>query len=147
MRKTKRKHAARVNRAAFYAIVVCAALITVGLVLLFFSMYAVYKVYEVPMVVKVSDRSSFNTDSDMINFGKAVPGNTNTRSMVLAHDHSKPLLISFKKEGNISGFVALPDDFYLEPGLSKEVNINAAIPMDAPQGDYTGTLTVYFRKI
>ena len=147
MKKVHKKHGKKLSKTALYAIITCTALITIGLVLLFFSVYAVYKVYEVPMVVNVSDRSSFNTDTDRINFGKAVPGNTNTRSMVLSHDYIKPLLVSFKEEGNISGFVALPEEFYLEPGLSKEVSVSAAIPKNAPEGEYAGTLTVYFRRI
>ncbi|MBN1544099.1 hypothetical protein JW898_01400 [Candidatus Woesearchaeota archaeon] len=127
--------------------VVCAALVTIGAVLLFFSLFALYKVYDVRMSIEVSDRSGFNTDTDSINFGKAMPGNSNTRTMVMSHDFSRPLLVHFRKSGNISAFVALPDDFYLEPGLIREVPIHAIIPDSAAEGEYEGNLRVYFRRI
>jgi len=128
-------------------LMVCAALVAVGLVMLFFSLFAIYKAYEVDMTVFVSNASGFNTDTDMLNFGKAAPGNANSRMMVMSHDYKKPLLVSFRKSGNISGFVDLPEEFYLEPGLTKEVSINAIIPIEAQQGRYDGKLTVYFRRI
>jgi len=127
--------------------IVCAALVTAGAVLLFFSLFAVYKVYDVKMTIEISDRSGFNTNTDSINFGKAMPGNSNTRTLVMSHDFSRPLLVHFKKSGNISGFVTIPDDFYLEPGLTREVPINAVIPDDAAEGFYDGNLRVYFRRI
>jgi hypothetical protein len=147
MKRVGKRKDKGLSRTALYVLVVCSAFLTVGIVLLFFSMYAVYQLYDIPMTVNVSDRSSFNTDSDMINFGKAVPGNANTRTIVLSHGYGRPLLISFRESGNISRFVALPDEFYLEPGLSKEVSVSATIPKDAPQGRYDGTLTVYFRRV
>ena len=127
--------------------VVCSAFVTIGLVLLFFSFYAVFKVYDLKMSLVVSDKSGFNTDTDMINFGKAMPGNSNSRVIVLSHDHHKPLLIHFEGSGNISAFVSIPDDFYLEPGLSKEVTLSAVVPKDAQKGSYDGDLKVYFRRI
>ena len=125
----------------------CAALVSVGLILLFFSLFAIYKVYDVGMELEVGNYSGFNTDTDKVNFGKAAPGSSNTRTIVMSHDHTKPLLVHFKKSGNISRFVDVPDDFYLEPGFSKEINMNAIVPTDALEGHYEGRLTVYFRRI
>jgi hypothetical protein len=142
MKKTKKKR--ELNLAL---VLVCVSLITVGAVLLFFSFYAVYQAYDLRMAVVVSDTSGFNTDTEFINFGKAMPGNSNSRVIVVSHDYEKPLLIHFKKSGNISSFVPLPDDFYLEPGLSREVTITAAVPSTAQKSSYDGRLTVYFRRI
>ena len=128
-------------------ILLCSALLAVGAVLLFFSYYAVYKVYDLKMSVIVSDHPAFNIDLESINFGKGAPGNSNSRTIVLAHDYDKPLLIHFKKSGNISGFVQVPDDFYLEPHLSKEVTLSAIIPPNISQGYYEGQLKVYFRRV
>ena len=127
--------------------IVCSAFVTIGLVLLFFSFYAVFKVYDLKMSLVVSDKSGFNTDTDMVNFGKAMPGNSNSRVIVLSHDHKKPLLMHFEGSGNISRFVVMPDDFYLEPSLSKEVTITAVVPRDAQKGSYEGDMKVYFRRI
>lgn len=128
-------------------IVACTALITVGLVLLFYSLYAVYKVYDVDMRITVSDRSAFNTDTGAIDFGKTLPGNANTRTIVMSHDYSKPLLIHFRKTGNISQFVQTPEDFYLEPGVTKEIALNAIVPKGTPLTTYEGSMRVYFRRI
>lgn len=128
-------------------IIFCSILLTVGAVLLFFSYYAVYKVYDIKMAINVSDHPSFNVDTDFINFGKGTSSGSNTRTIVLSHTYSKPLLISFQKSGNISAFVNLPEEFYLEPSLSKEVNLNAIVPPETPQGYYDGELRVYFRRI
>lgn len=125
----------------------CAALVGIGLILLFFSLFAIYKVYDVDMEIDVGNHSGFNTDTDRLDFGKAAPGSSNTRTVVMSHDHSKPLLVHFKKSGNISAFVDTPDDFYLEPGFSKELNINAVVPAEASNGHYQGSLRVYFRRI
>ena len=135
------------KRSALVLMLFCAALVSVGLVLLFFSFFAVYKVYVVDMFIEVADNAAFNIDDDSLHFGKGVPGNSNSRIIVLSHDYHKPLLVQFKSEGNISGFVGLPDDFYLEPGLGKEVAISADVPEDAVFGKYSGRLTVYFRRV
>ncbi len=127
--------------------IICAALLTIGIVLLFFSLFAIYKVYDIRMEIAVSDRSGFNTDTEYIDFGKTMPGNSNTRTIVMSHDFKKPLLIHFKKSGNISMFVDVPDDFYLEPGVTKEIAINAIIPKGTTLAEYDGNLRVYFRRI
>ena len=106
----------RIKNSKLLLMVVCSAFVTIGLVLLFFSFYAVFKVYDLKMSIVVGDRSGFNTDTDMVNFGRAVPGNSNSRVIVLSHDYKRPLLIHFEGSGNISAFVNMPDDFYLEPG-------------------------------
>ena len=128
-------------------IILCAALLTIGAVLLFFSFFAVFKVYEVKLAIDVTDKSAFNVDTDFVNFGKAAPGNSNTRTIVLAHDYRNPLLMHFVSSGNISRFISLPDDFYLSPSLSRELSLTAVIPKDAQEGHYEGKLTVYFRRI
>lgn len=145
--KISRKNKQRTQGFNLLLILICAALITAGAVLLFFSLFAVYKVYDIPMIVEVSDHSGFNTDTDMVNFGKAAPGNSNTRIIVMSHDYKKPLRIQFKKSGNISDFVDIPESFYLESGLTKEIGLNAVIPASAAEGTYTGTLRVYFMRI
>ncbi len=128
-------------------LLVCIALITVGLVLLFFSLYAIFKVDVIKMTIQVSDRSAFNTDTEFINFGRAINGASSTRVLVISHSHTKPLLLHFKVSGNISQLVSAPDDFYLEPNLGKEVSITATVPMGAEKAKYEGELTVYFRRI
>jgi hypothetical protein len=143
----KKKRASNMSNNRLIVVMICAALVTIGVVLLFFSLFAIYKVYDVDMSVEVSDRTGFNTDTDSINFGKAAPGNSNTRTIVMSHEYRKPLLIHFKKSGNISRFVDVPDDFYLEPGMTKEISLNAVIPTTAAHGHYEGNLRVYFRRI
>lgn len=148
MKKNHRKKRKKIKKShKLILILACAALITVGAVLLFFSLFAVYKVYDIPMEIDIADHSGFNTDTDAVDFGKAKPGNSNTRVIVMSHEYKRPLLIHFKKTGNISRFVDLPDDFYLEPGLTKEMNINAIIPENTAEGTYEGNLRVYFRRI
>jgi hypothetical protein len=137
----------KINHSKLLALVACSVFVTIGIVLLFFSFYAVFKVYDLEMSIIVSDKSGFNTDTDKVNFGKAMPGNSNSRVIVMEHDYGRPLLIHFKESGNISRFVQLPDDFYLEPGLSKEVTLSATVPKDAQKGYYEGRLKVYFRRI
>lgn len=128
-------------------LLVCATLITVGVVLLFFSLFAIYKVYDIDMELEVAERSGFNTDTDRINFGMAEPGHHNSRTIVLTHEYKRPLLVHFKKSGNISAFVKVPEDFYLEPGLTKEVTLTAKVPETASLGNYEGNLRVYLRRI
>ena len=128
-------------------IMVCAALITVGAVLLFFSLFAIFKVYQVPMSLEVGDGMGFNTDTDAVKFGKVMPGSTSSRVIVITHDYKKPLLVQMKGDGNISKLINIPEQFYLEPGLRKEVHMNAIVPNTISKGKYEGTLTVYFRRI
>jgi hypothetical protein len=136
-----------INPFALAVMIICSAMLTAGLVLLFFSGFIIYKSYNIMMSIEVANSSAFNTDTGSIDFGKAAPGNSNTRSIILVHDFAKPLLVHFRAKGNISQFVPVPDDFYLEPGLSKEVSISAIIPGDARHGSYEGKLTVYFRRM
>jgi len=137
----------RIRRKYLYLILACSVMLTVGVILLFFSYYAVYKVYDLRMSLIVSNHSAFNIDPESINFGTSSPGNSNSRTIVLSHDYSKPLLIHFKSSGNISGFVSLPADFYLQPHLAKEVTLSANTPLSPQQGYYEGRLLVYFRRI
>ncbi|MBW2972547.1 hypothetical protein KY359_05925 [Candidatus Woesearchaeota archaeon] len=137
----------KIGNSRLMIMIVCAALVTIGAVMLFFSLFAVYKVYDIKMAVTVAENSAFNIDSEMVHFGKAQQGNTNSRIIVMSHEYRKPLLIHFQKSGNISRFVELPQDFYLEPGLTKEITLSAVIPGNAPMGDYEGSLRIYFRRI
>jgi hypothetical protein len=145
--KKRTKRRSGISNRNLIMIVLCAALLTAGIVLLFFSLFAIYKVYDIPMSVRIANVSGMNTDTDHLNFGRAVPGSSNTRVIVMSHAYKRPLLIHFKKSGNISRFVDVPQDFYLEPNVAKEVSLNAIIPQDLPYNSYEGKLTVYFRRI
>ncbi|MBW2968064.1 hypothetical protein KY362_06275 [Candidatus Woesearchaeota archaeon] len=128
-------------------VILCIALLTVGAILLFFSLYAIYKVYEIDMDLEIAANSAFNADEDMLNFGKAAPGNSNQRTIVMSHHYHKPLLVHFKASGNITQFITLPADFYLEPDSTREIAFTAVIPDDEKYGHFSGTLRVYFRRI
>jgi|GEM_PF-2705530 len=147
MKMKKHKGVDKVKRRDLLITLACVFLLTAGLVLLFFSLFAVYKVYDIDMELDVEDSPGLNTNTDKLDFGSAVAGNSNSRMIVISHEYKKPLLIHFKVSGNISQFVDAPQDFYLEPGVSKEVTVSTVVTKGAVKAKYTGTMTVYFRRI
>lgn len=130
-------------------LMISVAALVVGLTLIFYSTYVVYKVQKIDMRLQTGDKIGFDVDDQRLNFGRLIPGGGGSRELRISNDHLIDLKVSFKKEGNISQFVEVPNSFWLPAGEQlRSVSINTKVPFGAEVNQsYRGTLKVVFTRI
>ncbi len=86
-----------------------------------------------------------NTDTDHLNFGAVSPGITASRSMRIKHSRDASVEVGIEGviEREVKGYLAewvsiTPSSFVLTEGEEQEVVFEAAIPIGAAPGNYTG---------
>lgn len=118
----------------------------VGTIFFYYS-YNIYDVKIIGMSIISYDHYGFSVDTDHLEFGMNTPGGgSNTRSINLIHNYKGPLLVVIKVEGEMAGWVNFENNFVLEPGVNKKVDIDVSIPSSVGYGNYTGDLIVIFKK-
>lgn len=98
--------------------------------------------------LRVSDRIGFNLDTNWIDFGKAVPGDTVIKQIAVSNSFSQSVRIRMLLDGNISTVVAPEEnDFILEEGETRIVRLIARIPPDTPQeSGFEGIVRIIFYR-
>lgn len=78
-----------------------------------------------------------NADTDHLNFGAVSPGISVRRSVRL--EHSRDALVEVDVESEVAEWISItPSSFVLAGGEEKEVSFDAAVPLGATPGIYTG---------
>ena len=126
-------------------------LIAVGLIgfvttFYFRPFYETYEIREIEMRLEVAKKLGFNTNTDMLNFGANSPGNTAKRFMDISFPKETQVIIEF--EGDLAKWVSANNNsFILEPNKEKHIEFLANIPKNADNGNYTGKVKFYFKRI
>jgi hypothetical protein len=128
-------------------LLIIGALLSIGAVLSFYAIYAIYDTQVIKLDLEVWKNPGFNVDDEKISFGKMIPQSASSREMIITNGYDKPLLVTFKIDGNISRFISTPDAFTLNSTQSKKVNVHATIPSGEAYAQYGGKLKVIFRRI
>ncbi len=78
-----------------------------------------------------------NTDTDHLNFGAVSPGVSASRSVRI--EHSRDAAVAVDVESEVAEWISItPSSFTLAAGEEKEVFFDAAVPLGAAPGNYTG---------
>ena len=108
---------------------------------------SITEVRDIPMSFAVENIAAFNVGTDEVYFGSTTPGNTASRRIRV--ESSERRMVTAVVLGNISSVVTISDNnFILEPGGSRQVELVAHAPEDAvPVTRYNGTLRLIFRRV
>lgn len=110
------------------------------------SLYRYYEVREIDMALEVAPKLGMNTDTDMLNFGANYPGNSCKRFVDISFPEEAEVVIKF--EGQLAHWVSVDDNnFILDADENKHLSFLTSIPSDADEGNYTGKVKFYFKRI
>jgi hypothetical protein len=101
---------------------------------------------EIDLSVKIENgSSSFNTSTDGLNFARMYPGGEVTKRIDI---HSlKRSLVHIEADGTIADFITFSENnFVMEPGEYRQVEVYLTLPFDALEGPYHGKLKIYFYR-
>lgn len=119
-----------------------------GLASIFYSLYYIYDVQDIPMDVKVQDHVGFNLDTDALHFGIVMSPGYAGRSIVVTHPLDRPLQVVIQTSGEIAPWVeANYWEFVLQPGETKSVLFELYCPEGVEPGNYSGNVRVTFKRI
>ncbi len=105
------------------------------------------KTYDYQVIVSEKGEIGLNIDTDALYFGKIPKGQSGQRYVTIINSHEKPLRVIIKTSGDGSGWIAPEENsFIINPNENKSVIITAKIPEDAGIGEYSGTVSVFFKK-
>ncbi len=144
MVKRKRK-----NNLILY-LVICVFIIS--LIVFLYTLYAQSKVIlkkqEIIIKLVVGDKAGFIVTNDSLNFGGLYAGTSSQKEIILPNNYGFPIKAEFSVEGNIKDFLVYAPVIYLETGEKKNVTISTIqIPKDAVYGNYSGIMTIVFKRV
>ena len=129
-----------------FVVALMAAILSV-VVAYFYSVRSIEELQTIPMDLKVQNKTSFNLDQDALHFGGVFPGGSSERGIVIVNKRDFSLKARFYMSGELGNWV-LPEDnpVFLQPFENRTIKFTATAPKDAAYGNYTGELTVVFKK-
>ena len=105
------------------------------------------EIQKIPMDIKVQQKFGFNLDTDKLHFGGVFPGGSSERGVIIVNNRDFPLKARFYMSGEIGSWVKPEDNpIYLQPSENRTVKFTAKAPENAEFGNYTGEVTVVFKK-
>ena len=150
MKKLKKTTAKQIDIYKAVLLIISAILITVGVTSIIYSAYKIadYKEYPIYLQVASDNQLGFDIRKDAISFGKVPVDSTGIIKINLAHNSPNPLNVVMESSGQTKKFVVITENnFVLEPGVTKTIEIYAVVPANAQFGNYTGKLEVLFKRI
>jgi lipopolysaccharide export LptBFGC system permease protein LptF len=112
------------------------------------AVYSYYKIkgsVSMPMKLIVSEKLGFTTETEMLNFGEARPGDTAIRIIEIKNPNNMRVKVNFFLHGQLAKWVQ-KEPIYLNNYEAKNITISAKIPENAEKGTYEGVLRVLFNK-
>lgn len=95
----------------------------------------------------VGENMGFDLTPGRLNFGKIVPGNSNTRGLLIENEFDRPVEIIIKSSGEISdNIIVSENNFILNPQESKNVTFSAYAEQSLEFGEYNGQIEIISKK-
>jgi len=143
----KNKRTSKKKTILLLAVVVLIAIVVSTAISYYYTNKGVLETQKIPMDIKVQQKLAFNLDADKLHFGGIPPENSAERGIVIVNKRDFPLKVRFYMSGELGSWV-LPEDnpIFLQPFENRTVKFTATVPKDASYGNYTGELTVVFKK-
>ncbi len=129
------------------------------ILLLLVSIYAyrayTYRLHQPIKIMKYPIKVDFSTNPKLgvtgtpdLNFGRVPNKLVATRFITMNNTYGIPVNISPEIDGNVSPFISLNSNSWsLQPGQAENLNVSVELPEGEPLGNYTGTLTLYVKRI
>ncbi|MBW2993769.1 hypothetical protein KY317_04305 [Candidatus Woesearchaeota archaeon] len=125
-------------------------LLTVIITCFVYNLISIFdiKTYDYYITVSEKGEIGLNIDTDALYFGAIPRGNSGGRYIHIVNSHKEPLRIVIKTSGKGSEWIEPQENaFILNSNQNKTVAIIAKIPKATAVGEYSGTLSVFFKKI
>lgn len=116
-----------------------------GTTAIIFTQYKIKASIVIPMKIIASNQLGFNTDTEILHFGEARPGDTGIRTIEIKNTNDLPVTAYFFTHGEMKNWVQ-KEPIYLNTQESKNITISAKIPENTEYGEYTGVLQIVFKK-
>jgi hypothetical protein len=105
-----------------------------------------------PVILKVTNATKpqlgFSIAGDELkelDFGSTFPGTTVIKTVNITRGNQPPAFVSLSAQGTIAPWVELSNEDFLLTKLT-QVKVSVRVPEDAPEGTYTGNITVLYKK-
>jgi len=126
-------------------LIILVIIIAASVTMIFYTKYRIKASITMPMQLEVGDKIGFTTETEILNFGKARPGDTPIRIIELKNENKVGVTAYFSTHGDLEKWV-YQEPIYLNKFESKNVTISAKIPKNTDFGIYRGVLRVIFKK-
>ncbi len=116
--------------------------------LLLFSYYAIpKKVSGLAMDMAVKPKTlGLNADTDALHFGIIPPGNSGFRKIVVNSKEHYRIVVEASDKELVDWMTVSENNFIMEPGTTKELEVTIDVPKNATEGNYTGDLIISFYR-
>ena len=125
-------------------------ILIISLVILFSSMYIIstdnLEELKVPVILEISNKTSFNLESSVLNLGEISKGSSSQRDIILNNSYPYPVFANIFVKGNITDFLIFEERVELPINESKRISIGTIVIENQPFVVYTGTLFVRIGK-
>ena len=121
-------------------------IIGVGLTIIFFYNYYLLNITTINATVSIVEGiSGFDAGNQSLNFAHLSLGNTAMKSFIITADRN--VLVRVRANGDIAQFLNFSEEnFYMNSGEYKHVNVTIHIPEHVTLGNYSGKVLVYFYR-
>jgi len=123
-------------------------IISIGLTSLVLSLQDNQRqIIKTKMHLIVGDSPGFDTNNDYVVFGRVPPTGASTRHINL-YNINETRKVHITASGKLSSWVSVSENnFILQPNEARNLDVTASVPLDAKNGDYTGTLMIDFLEV
>jgi uncharacterized membrane protein len=128
-------------------ILIIILLLSVTSTVLYYSFYVIEDVRDIPMNITVADFYGFDLNKGMLTMGVSQPGASAKRMVRLENTAGFPLKVQLKTYGELAKWTSFSEnDFILEEGEYKQIDVSVIVPGEAEYGDYTGSVRITFKR-
>lgn len=97
--------------------------------------------------VNVGGYLGFTTENDKLYFGTVSSGGTARREIEVSNIKCSKCFVVINSDGPLSKWISTSDNkFKISIGEKRLVNITVSVPKSAIEGNYNGTVKIYFWK-
>ncbi|MEM4268076.1 MAG: hypothetical protein QXK37_04585 [Candidatus Woesearchaeota archaeon] len=113
----------------------------------FYYGFVLLEVKRIPMDFKVGRSVGINADTDVLHFGKTLPGGGSMRKILVTNPRNFDVEIKIVNTGNFSQWINISERrFSLGPGCNKTIYYDLTVPENALEGVYNGTSHIYIKR-
>lgn len=142
------KNPINLKKKHFIALFIIAILFSVSITEFVYFFYKVKYITSYDLALGVSESVGFAIGRPGMDFGSVPPGGSATRELVILNNYTIPLFVEAITKGELKEFLYIENStFTLEPGEYINLPVTAYVPADAEFKEYTGKLTLIFKRV
>ncbi len=112
---------------------------------LFFTIPEILEEKEIDSSIIVSDSIGIDLNTTALTFGQALRGGSSTRTINIKNDYNFPVSVFIKGLGDMEKLI-MPLKEELDANETKEIKVQAFVPLDYEFKEYKGKMRTVIRK-